>query len=70
MKPEQLIAALRVRGIGNNAIPAELMACPQWVNWTYRKRDGEDNPTKVPICSATGQGTSSTDKACPDEILG
>lgn len=41
------------------AIPSDLIALPQWVNWRIEVRDGR--PTKPPISAHTGTYASSTD---------
>jgi primase-polymerase (primpol)-like protein len=43
------------------AIPDELKAREQWVNWRPEKRNSENKPTKVPVNPTTGDLASSTD---------
>jgi len=36
-------------GVDVNKIPQELKDVPQWVDWKWARRPGEDKPTKPPL---------------------
>lgn len=49
--------------IDSAAIPAELKAPPQWVNWRFEHRPGAPKPTKPPLNPNTGTLASVDDPA-------